>query len=287
MTVLLLAGVGFAACGALVRAAVRAAARGRARGLGAPASWLPRRAREPLAGALVRADLQLGPEEAVQLAVMTLAVAALVAGALSPVLVVPTVLAGAAGMVVALRLGRTRGDRKVAAAVPAGLDRVAAGLRSGGTVTDAVATLAATGGPLAADLTRIGARTRLGAGMVDALEHWPRDRPLPSVRAAAGALAVAAGIGGAAAEALEGLAASLRAEAAALGDARALSAQARVSAVVVGAAPLGYLAFATATDPTSLRVLVGTGVGRICLLAGLGLEALAALWMRALLGPSR
>jgi Flp pilus assembly protein TadB len=59
-----------------------------------------------------------------------------------------------------------------------------------------------------------------------------------------------------------------------------LSAQTRLSAVVVGAAPLGYLAFSALVDPRSLGVLVGTGVGRVCLVVGLALEGLAALWMR-------
>jgi Flp pilus assembly protein TadB len=33
-------------------------------------------------------------------------------------------------------------------------------------------------------------------------------------------------------------------------------------------------------DPRSGTVLVATGVGRVCLVVGLGLEALAALWIR-------
>lgn len=91
-------------------------------------------------------------------------------------------------------------------------------------------------------------------------------------------------MGGSAATALEGVVQSLRNDDAAMGEAKALSAQARVSALVVGGAPIAYLVFATATDPASSRVLISTGVGRICLTVGIGLEVLAALWMRALLG---
>ena len=50
--------------------------------------------------------------------------------------------------------------------------------------------------------------------------------------------------------------------------------------------PLAYLAFSTMTDPASARVLVATNPGRICLLVGLTLEALAAGWMRALVRAS-
>ncbi len=53
-----------------------------------------------------------------------------------------------------------------------------------------------------------------------------------------------------------------------------------LSAGVVGVAPLGYLAFSALVDPHSVTVLVATGVGRVCLVVGLGLEALAALWIR-------
>jgi tight adherence protein B len=116
--------------------------------------------------------------------------------------------------------------------------------------------------------------------MSDALATWPAEADLPEVRAAAGACAVAVSVGGQSAGALDGLARSLRDRLGAVADARALSAQARLSAVVVGAAPLAYLAFTALVDPASVGVLVGTPVGRVCLGLGLGLEALGALWMR-------
>ena len=68
-----------------------------------------------------------------------------------------------------------------------------------------------------------------------------------------------------------------------MAEARSLSAQARLSAVVVGAAPLGYLAFSALVDPAAVTALVDTGVGRVCLVLGLGLEALAGLWIRRIL----
>jgi tight adherence protein B len=92
---------------------------------------------------------------------------------------------------------------------------------------------------------------------------WPGERPLPSVRAVAGSLAVASTIGGRAADALDGLAASLRERIGAIAEARALSAQSRMSAVIVGVAPLGYLLFSAALDPSSVDALVTTHVGRL------------------------
>ena len=52
-----------------------------------------------------------------------------------------------------------------------------------------------------------------------------------------------------------------------------------MSALVVGAAPVAYLAFSTAVDPTSTAALVTTAPGRICLVLGLGFEVAGAWWM--------
>jgi tight adherence protein B len=103
------------------------------------------------------------------------------------------------------------------------------------------------------------------------------------VRAAAGALALGAAVGGACASALDGLAASLRGRLSVIAEARALSSQARLSAIVVGAAPVGYLAWSTVVDPGPLRALVSSTAGQVCLLLAVALEALAVVWMRRVL----
>jgi tight adherence protein B len=126
-------------------------------------------------------------------------------------------------------------------------------------------------------------RTRLGLSLTDALVGWPREHDAPGVRAAAGALAVASSFGGRAADAIDGLASSLRHRLDAAAEAHALSAQARLSAIVVGAAPIGYLAFSSLVDPESASALVGTDVGRVCLVLGAACEAAAALWIRRIL----
>jgi tight adherence protein B len=202
-----------------------------------------------------------------------------VAPGLVPLVVPVALLAGPVG----LRLARGRAERRFVAALPAGLEQVAAALRGGASVAEALEAIASGNGPLARDVRRVRARTALGLGVADALAAWPSERPLPAVRAAAGALAVAATIGGRAAGALDGLAASLRERLGAVAEARALSAQARLSAFVVGGAPIGYLLFSAAVDPASVDVLVATDLGRVCLVGGLGCEVLAALWMRHIL----
>jgi Flp pilus assembly protein TadB len=67
-------------------------------------------------------------------------------------------------------------------------------------------------------------------------------------------------------------------------EARALAAQARLSAVVVGAAPVASLPVSISVDGRLLAALTH-GPGRACFVAGLALQALAALWMRRILRP--
>jgi Flp pilus assembly protein TadB len=76
------------------------------------------------------------------------------------------------------------------------------------------------------------------------------------------------------------LASSLRDRLGAIAEAHALSSQARVSAIVVGAAPVAYLGFSAMADPASLNLLVETGAGRVCFALGLVFEVLGVLCMR-------
>jgi len=281
MLTLGLAVLGPLACMLLVRAARRAESGSHVQRLAAPARWrLPESLRGSLLRALHDADVRVDPEGAVGLWLVTALVAVALTSAVVPNMAVPAGVAVLVAGPVGLRVGRTRRERSFATALPGTLEQVAAELRGGGTVAGAVERLADGDGPVADDLRRVHVRTRLGLGLADALEGWPPEHDAPGVRAAAGALAVATAIGGHAADAIDGLASSLRHRLDASAEARALSAQARLSAIVVGAAPIGYLAFSGLVDPGAVNTLVATGVGRVCLVVGLALEGLAAIWIR-------
>ena len=245
-----------------------------------PRRELPRAVREPLGRALADANVEIGPEEACGIALTGVAVVALFAAALSPALALPAALAAALAAPVALAVARGRGHRRFLAALPEFVDLVAARLRSGHTVPTALADATERRDPVAGDVRRVLRRVEHGEAVPAALAWWAEDRRSDEVRAVAGALAVAATTGGAAADALEGIARSLRDQLGARAEALSLSAQARMSAVVVGAAPVAYLVFSAAVDPHAARALVDTALGRICLVLGIGLDALAALWMR-------
>jgi tight adherence protein B len=178
---------------------------------------------------------------------------------------------------------RGRRNRLIAAAVPATIDRVASELRAGGTIATAVSGIARSDGALAADFSRIDARLALGASTGDALRSWARERVAPGVDVAAAAFSMCATVGGRSADALEGLASSLRDRLALVAEARALSAQARMSAVVVGGAPLLYMCWSAIADQHALHVLTATTTGRVCVLLGIGLELAGMFWMRRIL----
>lgn len=275
--------VGVAAVAAAVCAlqAWRMPARARLRAVRPSAARrLPARVREPLARALRDAQVPVSPEEALGLAGTAAVVAALLSASLHPGLV-PIAIAGVLGAApIGLVMARGRAQRRFVAALPAFVEVTAARLRSGHTVATALVEAGERADPVAPDVRRMVQRVDHGDALPAALAWWAEERRLDPVRAVAGSLAVAAETGGAAAAALDGLARSLRDLLGARADAAALSAQARMSAIVVGAAPLGYLAFSAAVDPRAASALVASNAGRVCLVLGLGLDALGALWMR-------
>ena len=63
---------------------------------------------------------------------------------------------------------------------------------------------------------------------------------------------------------------------------RALSSQARISALVIGLAPVGFGAFAATTDPRTSQFLFHTAPGLALLVTGLVLDVLGWLWMQRL-----
>jgi tight adherence protein B len=268
----------------LARAARRVEQASRTRALVArPARVLPSRIRIPLERALAAADLDIAAEDAVRLWVAGTVGIGVVAGSIAPTFGFLGVVAATIGTPLALKFAGGRHTANLAAALPSFLDVVAADLRAGGTVSSALDRGADGSGRLAPDLAALRARTGLGLDLGDALDGWAAARPHPGFAEVAGALTMASTTGGRSAAALTGLAGSLRDRLACVAEARALSAQARASAVVVAVAPVAYLVFAAAVDPASIGILVGTTVGRACLVVGLTLDALAALWMRRIL----
>jgi tight adherence protein B len=236
--------------------------------------------REWLARALDDALLSTTPEHALQIWLLAVLAAAVFGLGIGVAVAVGTSGAVFVAGPVGLRSMRHRRARAVAAAIPTLLDHVSAELRAGGTVATAIARLAAGDTLLAPGLATVEARLRLGASFADAMRAWSTSCAAPGSASAAGALALSNSVGGRSADALDGLGASLRERLGLVSETRALSAQARYSALVIGLGPIVYLAGSAALDPRSLHALAATPTGRACLLAGSTLELFGAWWMR-------
>jgi tight adherence protein B len=177
------------------------------------------------------------------------------------------------------RLGRGRAEQRLEARLPIALDAVGRALRSGAGLHQAIAEAAtAVGGTLGAELARVSAVAK-AVGVVAALEEWSQRRPLPGVRLAVAALCLGVETGGAQARAVDGVAATLRQRLATAAEARALASQARASAAVIGVAPVGFCALASATDPRVSAFLFRSAAGLAVLAVGLLLDGLGAIWM--------
>ncbi len=241
---------------------------------------VPSVVRAHLEPALRRAAIDTTVERALQLWSLGAVVAVLVAATLSLGLVVVALPCALVAPVVGLATARRRGDRRAEAALPDALRMIAAELRAGSALAQGIERVSRSDSSLRGEFDRIAERLHLGTSIEAAVKPWPEERPTPGVAVAAAALACVGTAGGPTAKALDGLARSLADRHAVADEQRAQAAQARISAVVVGLAPLAYLIFAAVVDAGSIASLVGRPIGRLCLGVGIGLDALALLWMR-------
>jgi tight adherence protein B len=189
------------------------------------------------------------------------------------------VIARLAPIVVAV-VQRSRTDAAYDTTLASALDAVGRSVRSGGSLPQAV-TEASTSvrGTVASDLARVATAVARGRPFADAVRDWRETRDRPSVRLTVGALALATQTGGPPARVIEDVALAIRTRQQVVSEAHALAAQARLSALVIGVAPIGFMAITCLADPRNAHVLFGTPIGVTCVITGLGLDALGAVWM--------
>jgi tight adherence protein B len=183
-----------------------------------------------------------------------------------------------------VRHRRWQARRRFADALPSLLDDIARAVRSGSSLPHACAEAAAAGSDaVRVELAAVVARAGRGLPLATALGHWSRQHRSPDVRVAGAALSLAASAGGARARAVDGVASTVRERRAAAAEVRAQSAQARLSAIVIGLLPVAFLLWAVGTDGRTAAFLVADPIGWMCLVAGILLDAIGALWMRRIL----
>ena len=174
-----------------------------------------------------------------------------------------------------------RRRRRRDAQLPDALDRLAAGLRAGHAIGPALRELAgATSPPLGAELRSLATALDHGVPVAAALDRWAAHRDASAdVRLVAAALKLGAHAGGEVARAVDQISTTLRERRELQGEVRALATQARTSAAVLAIAPLAFTVLVSTIEPRAVGFLITTPLGLVCLVLGLGLEALGAVWM--------
>jgi Flp pilus assembly protein TadB len=173
---------------------------------------------------------------------------------------------------------RGRNPRETRAALPALVDAVAAALASGLSLPVAFAEVAPTlPSGLAVPTRRVAAALALGAPVGEALRAFAGTVPDEDVAPLAVVLSAFARSGGRVGRSLARVAALMRGRLALEDERAALTAQGRVSAIVlVALAPLGALFFALAT-PDYAAIFLGQGIGLLGI--AIALEVAGALWL--------
>lgn len=244
----------------------------------AAAALSPFETKAPLSD--VRARLPMGP----------LTVAGAVAAG-----VVGYRFAGVAGMLAAIaavpiapRLVRRRRARRLERRMQEHLAEavalIATAMRSGRSLLQAIELSAdELDPPLGATFRRLVDRTDLGDPMDEAIDAWAVELGGPDARLVAGVLKLHRRTGGPLSTALEDLAGTLRSRRSAAREVESLTAQARLSATILGLLPIGFFLFLSVVARGDLEAAYQTPAGMAAIGLGVALQGAAYLWIRLLL----
>ncbi len=165
--------------------------------------------------------------------------------------------------------------------MPDALMLVAGGLRSGSGLMQALAQAASEIAPPARhEFGLLLREQRLGVSLDDALASFGRRVPIEESLLFASALRIGAAAGGSMAATLESLAESMRRKLAIEGKIRALTAQGRLQAWVMGALPALLAAVLFLIDPVSMRMLLASWQGWVVCAAVMLLQAIGFVAIR-------
>lgn len=161
---------------------------------------------------------------------------------------------------------------------------LAAAVRSGSSLAQAIRYAASEAAPPISDeLVEVVSDLDTGVALDDALASWAQRRQSTDTDLLVGALELHRRSGGDLPAVLDQVAATIRDRVSVAREVRSLTAQARLSAWILGLLPIGFFGFLWLTSRHDIEGALSTPVGLICVFAGLALEAGAFLWIRSLL----
>jgi len=198
---------------------------------------------------------------------------------------------GVAGVVatlalpVVLRRRRYAQDReRMEEQLADGVAVVAAGLRAGLSLSKSTRFAADEGEPPLADALRdVCDREAMGVPLAPSLDVWASEGDSSDVRLVVSVLQMHRRTGGDLPRVLDQLTETLRDRRSSSREVRSLTAQARLSGVILGLLPVGFLVFLSALSPGDMAAAYRSPAGIAAIASGLMLQAGAFVWIRRLL----
>ncbi len=179
-----------------------------------------------------------------------------------------------------LNIAQNRYKAAFAADLPETLDIFARGLRAGRPVMDSMAIVVANSkGPILREFTRCHDEVRMGTTLAESLDRLSARLPLPEVTFFAVSTALQAETGGNLIETMENLAAQLRERRKLRKKARALSSEARASAVILASLPFAVALLLAVLNGAYLEPLYADPRGRVMSLTAITSIALGIFTM--------
>jgi tight adherence protein B len=200
--------------------------------------------------------------------------------------VVGIAVGGAAAIVPVAMDGKRNAERRVAidGQLLDAVTAVASALRSGRSLGQALTTAAdEADDPLSTILAGTAHAASLGVPMDEALDRFANAVGGSDVRLVSGVLKVHRRTGGALAASLDDVARTLADRREAARELRSLTAQARLSAAILGLLPLGFFLFLSVVARRDIESAYRTTAGASAIGIGLALQGAAFVWIRRLL----
>ncbi|MCH1883724.1 type II secretion system F family protein [Agrococcus sp. ARC_14] len=243
---------------------------------------LIRRRSSQLAVSLDLAGIRMRPQDFAVL----VAIAAIVAIALGVLLGrgLLAVPAGASAVLLAAVIVRSRAAKRrkqFASQLDDSLQLMASSLRAGQSMMQALASTARESEePSASELTRIVNETRVGRPVIDALEEAADRMQSEDFRWATQAIAINREVGGSLADVLDGVARTIRERGQVRRQVAALSAEGRLSGVILMLLPIVVAGFITLTNPSYLLPFIEEPIGPIIIGFAVVLMVVGGIWMK-------
>ncbi len=223
--------------------------------------------------------------------VFTIGLAAMLAGALAGFLLLPfgplPLVSMLAGPVLADRVFIQLNGRRTARMekqLPEALALQSSALRAGNSLLGSLRYLAEEPGPpLSEEISRTVREIDLGSHPEAALDRLAVRIGSSDVDLWVAAMLVHRLTGGNLAAVVEALSQRVRDRLQLRGEVKALTAQGRMSGIVVAAAPLAFLVLLSLTSRDQMQVLYQTSTGWVLLVSGLAMEAAGFFWIRLIL----